>query len=247
MKHKETAHNMKQFRQFAFIFALWLLWAFIATPCPMAGTFRDDFEDGDLKGWRQQYPFAPEPTFWKIVDGELEGTYLNPASTTELHIGEENWKDYTIEFEMKLLKKFGPGGFCVDARYKNPEWTHFWSVGIGDYPGTWAIIAQRFPGNVMTQKPFDPLELDKWYHIKLEVKGENFTFWVNGKIALEQQDDVVKEGAVGIGLGNYTGRFDNVEISGPDIPDVTPPTWRASPVQPGGKKAMTWGAIKFSR
>lgn len=110
--------------------------------------------------------------------------------------------------------------------------------------GGWTVGTLRFPGVVETLKPFDPLELNKWHHIKLEVKGDNFIFWVNGKIALEHQDDVVKEGAVGLRLANYTARFDNVEISGPDVPDITPPTWKSRPVHPRGKLTATWGEIK---
>jgi hypothetical protein len=36
-----------------------------------------------------------------------------------------------------------------------------------------------------------------------------------------------------------------VEISGPDVPDVTPPTWeKARPVQPHDKLATLWGKVK---
>lgn len=108
----------------------------------------------------------------------------------------------------------------------------------------WTVGTLRFPGVVETSKPFDLLELDKWHHLKLEVKDKNFTFWVNGKKVLEHQDDVIKEGAVGIGLANYIAHFDNVEIIGPGVPDITPPTWKSRPVWPRGKLTTTWGEIK---
>ncbi len=60
---------------------LWLLIALMATPCARAGTFRDDFEDKNLDGWRQDSPKEPEPTLWKIVDGELECTRQDSQST----------------------------------------------------------------------------------------------------------------------------------------------------------------------
>ena len=49
--------------------------ALIVTPHIGAGTFRDDFEDEDLEGWRQEAPFAPKPTVWEVVDGELDSPF----------------------------------------------------------------------------------------------------------------------------------------------------------------------------
>ncbi|MBI1922861.1 hypothetical protein HYR99_01285 [Candidatus Poribacteria bacterium] len=95
---------------------LWLLWALILVPSTRAGTFRDDFEDGNLKDWRQETPFAQEPTLWEIVDGELECTRPDSKSTL-LITGEFDWKDYTIEYDVKLLKDLGPGDVDVIARY----------------------------------------------------------------------------------------------------------------------------------
>ncbi|MBM3240320.1 DUF1080 domain-containing protein [Candidatus Poribacteria bacterium] len=220
-----------------------LAFAFMLTlPC-LAGMWRDDFEDGNLDDWKQEEPFANQPTLWTIVDGELECTRPSEGSTF-LITGEADWKDYTIEYDVKLLKDIGPGDVDVVARYKSPAWTYMMLAFSGDFPGVPVVATVCFPGSVLTSKLFDPLELDKWHHLKLEVKDKNFIFWVNGKIALERQDDVVKEGAVGIGLANYTARFDNVIITGSDVPDVTPPTWKGRPVQPRGKQATTWGEIK---
>ncbi|MBM3236896.1 hypothetical protein FJZ31_11450 [Candidatus Poribacteria bacterium] len=232
----------KQIYFFLFL-TLWPLCALTIAPCVMAGTFRDDFEDGNLDGWRQEFPFEQKPTLWNIVDGELECERWDWNSTI-LITGEPEWRDYTIEYDVKLIEDLGLGDVDFIARYKSPVGTHLIYICFGDAFGIPAAFAQRFPGDVRTIKPFDPLDLTKWYHLKLEVKDKNFNLWLNGKIVLEHQDDVVKDGAVGIGLANYTARFDNVEISGADVPDVTPPTWKSHPVHPRGKLTTTWGEIK---
>jgi len=219
------------------------LMLFLTTASVWAGTFRDDFEDGNLDGWRQDFPFAQEPTLWKIVDGKLECTRFSNISTV-LITGDATWKDYTIEYDVTLLEDHGPGDVDVVLRWRGAA--GYLAIYIGDFGGLPAIYVERNL-NIIMQKPFDPLELNKWHHLKVEAKGKNFTFWVNDEKVLEHQDNTIKEGAVGLGLANYTARFDNVEISGPDVPDVTPPTWKARPVQPSDKLAKTWATIKQGR
>ncbi len=119
--------------------------------------------------------------------------------------------------------------------------------GFGDFLGNPAAFLQRWPGALDIEMPFDQLKLNEWHHLKLEAKGKEFTFWVNGKKALEHRENELKAGAVGLGLANYIARFDNVEISGPDVPDVTPPTWKARPVQPRDKLSTFWGKVKVGK
>jgi hypothetical protein len=98
--------------------------------------------------------------------------------------------------------------------------------------------------NMKVIEPFGPLELDTWHHVKLEAKGSKFTFWVNNENIIEYQDDMYREGMVGLGVANYTIRFDNVVITGPDVPDVIPPTWKRRPVEPRNRLSTTWAQIK---
>jgi len=231
-------------RKFVLTIAFWLLAGLVATPRVGAGTFRDDFEDGDLDDWRQANPGGL--MLWEIDDGELECTRQSSESTI-LIIGEDDWSDYTIEYDVMLLEDLGPGDVDVMARYIDPVWSQVIIFAVGDFFGAPAVFAQRLPGNITTQKPFGPLELNEWHHIKLETELDDFTFWANDEKIMEHKDKVVKNGSIGLGLANYTARFDNVEVTGPDVPDVTPPTWKARPVQPRHKLAETWGKIKLSQ
>lgn len=205
-----------------------------------AGTFRDDFEDGNLDGWRQEW--QPHWNLWKILDGELECTQRSKISTT-LVTGDVTWKDYTIEYDVKLLEKFGPGD--VDVAVRVVSLWRFVQFFIGDYFGAPEIGGSRAingANEAAKRQPFDLLELNKWHHLKLDAQGNHFTFWVNGQKVLDYTDDVIKAGAVGLGLANYRARFDNVEISGPDVPDVTPPTWTS--IHPKAKLPTTWAEMK---
>jgi hypothetical protein len=227
-----------------FLIILWLLLALIATPSIKAGTFRDDFEDGKLDGWRQDFPGEKKPTLWKVVKGELECTRRDSISTS-LVTGDIFWKDYTMEYDVKLLEDFGPGDVDMLVRYV--DFGNQVLFGIGDFFGASEVFVQSPVHPEGIRKTFEPLKLNEWHHLKVEVKGDNFTLWVNKEKVLDYTDTTRNTGAIGLGLANYTARFDNVTIIGPDVPNATPRTWKALPVQSRGKLTTTWGEIKKDR
>lgn len=205
-----------------------------------AGTFRDDFEDGDLDGWQQIWPGGA--MIWQVVDGELECSRSSQWSAGII-TGEAFWTDYTIEVDVKLLQDHGAGDFDLIARSTTND--NGYAFLVGDWVGEPSVYVQRMPDLQMkVTEPFDPLELDTWHHVKLEIVGDKFTFWVNNDKLIEYQDDTYQEGMAGLGVANYTARFDNVIITGPEVPDVTPPTWKEQPVEPRNRLVTTWAQIK---
>lgn len=100
--------------------------------------------------------------------------------------------------------------------------------------------------------PHPLLKLFRWSHLKLSVEGDIFTFWINGEQVMEPTELRIfrnregfadfpdfQTGGIGIGLSNYTARFDNVTVTGDSIPDSG-----AFAVTPQEKLATTWGNLK---
>jgi len=220
---------------------LFHLFVFLNTFVVVAGTFRDDFEDGNLDGWRIES--HPPVGSWKVVDGVVESRRQS-SNGTYLIIGKENWTNYTISCGVILLENFGKNGIGFIARHKSPMASHHLDIWSGDFAGFAAVSTQRFPGNFRTNTPFPLLKLNKWHQMTLKVKGKTFTFWINNQKVLAHQDEAVKKGAVGLGVGGYYARFDNIEISGPQVPEFTPPTWKARSTNQQNKLAVTWAQIK---
>ena len=74
----------------------------------LSGTFLETFNNGDMEGWQELVQLNNALGFWEIVNDELE------AVSRELFIrllttGDETWENYTIEFDVKPLKKHGIG------------------------------------------------------------------------------------------------------------------------------------------
>ena len=216
----------------------------------LAGTFLDTFDDGKLVDWQELVMLGFDaPGTWEIIDGELQAI-SDGGVTRLLTIGEEIWQDYDIEFDVKPLERHGPGSIAVAARIKG-TWGVVCKVGDSWDPGKPTVNC--FSGDLhgrafltYGEEPHPLLELQKWTIIKLSVHGKHLTFWINGKqvldpIALEPLHGFPEfpTGRIGLGLANYTARFDNLKITGPRIPDKG-----GLSVTPQAKLATTWGHLK---
>ena len=216
----------------------------------LAGTFLDTFDDGKLVDWQPLVMFGfDDPGSWEIIDGKLHGISNAGTITRLLTIGEETWRDYEVEFDVKPLEKHGPGNVAIAARIEGT-----WGVVCGiDGSDQAAPVAECFGGDlhgraflVYAREPHPSLRLRKWSTFKLSMHGNQLTFWINGKRVL---DPITLEplhgfpdfptGRVGLGIANYTARFDNFKITGPRIPDKG-----GLSVTPQAKLATTWGNLK---
>ena len=231
-----------------------------------AGTFLDTFEDGNLDGWRELVPWDREPGSWEIVDGGLHGS-VDDGYPRLFTTGDDAWKDYTVEFDVRPLKKHGRPTISIAARVQE-KW--FVQCRITEpvvvLPGGanaaekgWVFCSagnmHRPKADLLFFQPHPLLKLFRWAHFKLSVEGDIFTFWINGEQVMEptklrivrnregfEDFPEFRTGGVGIGLSNYTARFDNVTVTGDSIPDSG-----AFAVTPQGKLATTWGNLKKQR
>ena len=236
---------------------------FCLTCSVWAGTFLDTFEDGNLDGWREVVPWDREPGSWEIVDGGLHGAvhdgYLRLFTT-----GDDTWKDYTVEFDVRPLKKHGRPTISIAARVQEKWFVKCYIVdavvvlpGGGNAPerGWFFCSAGNLNGGKAKGLSFGPqplLKLFRWARLKLRAEGNIFTFWINDEQIMEPTELRIfrnregfadfpefQTGGIGIGLSNYTARFDNITVTGDSIPDSG-----AFAVTSQGKLATTWGNLK---
>ncbi len=232
---------------FLFTFSVW------------GGEFLETFDDGDLKSWQELVQHNAAPGSWKVINGELHA--ISPGEATRLlTIGDEAWRDYIVEFDVRPLKKHGPGNIAIAARIHG-TWLMSWMVGDLPFLGLKSRVTGA-AGNFHENKsiffhvePSPFLRLNKWSTLKLRVYEDVLTLWINGKQVFKTPDVLIPwgkvfqiidpgfpgflTGGVGFGLTNYTARFDNITITGNGIPDRG-----ALSVTPRAKLASTWGSLK---
>ena len=246
------------------IIALLLLLPFSAS----AGTFIETFDGKDLDEWRELVQLNKAPALWDIVNGELEVVHPEP-SLYFLTTGDETWEDYTVEFDVKPLKKHGIGGIAIAARVNGSSviYCKVYDVVIlmGEKPAVHETRIDCLTGDLhnvefvlLYTEPHPLLKLNKWARFKLNVNGEHFSFWLDDKriagtgdaFAFMHEGQEIKlkvgkltdrfgKGGVGFGLSNYTARFDNITVTGDSIPNRG-----GLAVTPREKLATTWGDLK---
>lgn len=70
-----------------------------------AGKITDDFEDGDLNGWKPSEVSGGEEAKWVVKNGELVFTSENFCQmSAALAIGDETWTDYEFSVNFSLKK-----------------------------------------------------------------------------------------------------------------------------------------------
>lgn len=230
-----------------------------------AGTFVETFDGADLDEWQEIIilDFKIRPGAWEVIGGELQGI-RHSTLMTFLTMEDEKWRNYAIELDVKPLEKHGPGGIGIVARIQESVGL---ACTIGDSPIPipiqessaicWVGDFQdnRFEVFGLAAAPL--LKLETWSTLKLSVKDETFIFSINDKKIMETGDPFIfifgdqqirekvgrllnfPTGGAGFGLSNYTARFDNIVITGDDIPNKG----RLS-VSPQAKLTTTWGNLK---
>ena len=229
--------------------------AFFLTVSAWAGTFVETFDDnGDLEKWQELIRFGLDsPGPWNIVDGELQYIldFDDGGLTRLLTTGDEMWQDYSIEFDVKPLIKHGEGNIAIAARISQ-TWGVVCTIGDLPFPEPESMV-RCYGGNLLghafltfAQERHPSLKPSRWHHLKLSVHGNLLTFWINEKQVLGPI--VLKaigifpdypNGNVGFGVTNYSVLFDNITITGDDIPEKGELS-----VTPRAKLTTTWGSLK---
>ena len=224
------------------------------------GTFIETFNEDDLGAWQELVQQDNDPGSWKVIDRELHAVSTDGWLRLRT-IGDKKWQNYTIAVDVKPLDKHGQASIVIAARIKD-TWLLFCEIGDGFIPG-WNAMCRigdfhTNQSSLLYAGPHPLLKLDDWSTLKLSVEGETFTFSVNDEKIAETGDnfdfvhggqkvfglkvgrlETLLTGGAGFGLANYTARFDNIIITGKDIPDKGKLS-----VTPMEKLATTWGQLK---
>ena len=183
---------------------------------------------------------------WKAANGKWKfnkGVYQETSgSEAAMHaiVGEVGWEDYTVEAKVRMdegnwagllfraQNEFEYYVFYLNAPDQKTElWVHskpaFNTRAVGN--------PQNYPGKKIK------IENGEWNHMKIEVKGEDFTLFIDD---IEQGTGTsnVKydKGMIGVWCWETKASFDDVKITGKGV--------KSLPVDPTAKLASVWGELK---
>ena len=215
-----------------------------------AGTLRDDFSDGNSDGWRIA-KLLGQGTTWTVEDERLVAKSVGACAwwPNALLIGGDTWRDYSIEVRIMVVEAFpiacqgaGVGGLV-----------HAADVGAISLSGLSCFGASRDPFLNRTLCYTQPLEGDfqldddrtfavepnRWYTMRIVAGAKDYRMFGDDVLICETERQVPDRGAAGLTVRNAEVHFDDVVITGPNVPDVG-----LLSVNSTDKAAATWAQIK---
>ncbi len=167
---------------------------------------------------------------WRFLGGEWtdgdDGLIL-PTPERNVHsrafYTANTYADVTVEFEYwggYRESASGTAGLILRARDGGHfYWIHFpWTGQPYRAKGFWAGLGIVSGDGYVRHAKFDivpgvPAEWERWYGVKVEAVGTRIRVWVDGRLALDLNDETHASGYVGLaGWANY--KFRNVRVTG---------------------------------
>ena len=214
-----------------------VLCVFLTAMPAFAGTFKDNFDDGDLDGWTT---FGKD---WKVENGKLTCSWSGINEGAILTIGNSSWIDYTFEYDGIVLEKLSDNYYLGHVMRYDKQSAFFLYTAFHAPPWNNPVIGfivndQNF---FIQGRQFGP-ELNKWYHLKMVMQGKEAKFYIDDNLEVTYQHDLIPEsGSVGILFGGCMAEFDNVIITGSNVPDGGSIGFAIASKR---KLTTTWGEIR---
>ena len=207
----------------------------IFTRVSVAGMFRDDFDDGDMTGWKPNVA-----TGISIVEGKLQ---FKGADALIVKVGEPTWKGYSLEAQLKIAGPMGAGWFSVRVMQGNAgQLDGYYEIRLSKT----GIIAALYVNSRCLESFWVPIALEEnvWHSMTITPSNGKLSFYLDQAL-IAQLTDMGLSGYVDMCSTKGTHVYvDNVTISGPNIPDTGPSGPNSFAVEPGSKLATTWGEVK---
>ncbi len=227
------------------IFILGFVVCSIALNLPgFAGTWKDSFEDKNTQEWEALGQDLKE---WWIDRGEAVGEASERNILSAWVTGDVAWQNYTISCRAKLTEvkeQFPHLGLVL--HYDDTENSLYLFQIVSDWKEFGFITIQKLlppPARSVKLGEFDFIpKANKWYELSASVSRRTLEFQINDQVFTVTDPNPLKSGKAGFFVVNGQARFDDVEITGTNIPNGGP--GKARPVAPRGKLATTWGHLK---
>ena len=224
-----------------FVSIIFLSFTFFTSQFTLAGTWRDDFEDINTSEW-EIYNENRQFEKWWINDDEAVGEIFENPFFSLWTTGELTWEYYTVSCRAKMVEDgSGPPYIGLTLHDRGEENSRY--VFLIDYFNEIASIERWAEGNGSEVRAYTA-EIDTWYELEATVYEDgSLDFRINDFIIKAIDDDPLKGGKAGLVVGNARARFDDVEITGDNIPNGGPGKPRS--VLPQAKLTTTWGKLKM--
>lgn len=201
----------------------------------LAGTFRDNFDDGDFMGWKPNVA-----TGISVVDGELQFKSADPLI---VKVGSLWWEGYSLEIRVRVAKFTNSGWFSIRILQSNTGDTSGYYELRLSRAGTMAMLHVN---NLCVESFRVPtvLEENVWHDVRIKPSNGKVLFYLD-EILTAQLTDLELSGYVDMCTTKGTYVYvDDVTVTGPNIPDTGPNGPNSFAIGSRLRLSTTWGKIK---
>lgn len=227
-----------------------------------AGTFSDNFNDGQLDGWHIWKPLPGIPIMVEIQNGYVvmdtrekpgENPRLQLLKMAELELragNAKNWNAYTFTARVRIveaLEKQLPS-FIIQVRRGRGRFDLVAEQTMLIQPVEQRVSVFTTPPDakfnrkdiIQRGRNFKALiKRRRWYPIKIVADAANFAFYFDNHLIVQYEDKTAVPGTVKFQANfGLLVHIDDVVITGPTVPDL------ANDLNPKGHLTTIWGKIK---
>ncbi len=171
---------------------------------------------------------------WKRENDAIVQTSL-AEEITLLTFGDPAWSRYNLSFRART--DAGPFNFCACWHLQNGQSDNVDGrvLRFGNDQKPRMELVSFVDGAVLEDQAFTrpgTIEQNRWYDVKIEVRGADATCFVNDKKILDAQDTTFIHGQVGVGAFGTAYRFKDVVVTSEDGKTIL---WKGLPRLPGDK------------
>jgi Tol biopolymer transport system component len=151
---------------------------------------------------------------WERLEKRVFRQGDSENAPTILLFGRNEWADYRLRMRARIME--GTGGLLVFFRYRNEDWSLWWSLsgqegipsGIGQ--NRWGY-AKIIPETGIPRA----IEKRKWFEISLIIRGGEIKGYLDGDLAMEYilpDDGTHTSGRLGLGTWQAVAEFELLEM-----------------------------------
>ena len=233
--------RFKKFRDLLCLFYV-VLCAMVFNQQSFAGTWTDAFEDNNTQEWELFNTSNGSAKWWLDAGEAVAETFEPHRLPTIWATGELDWRNYSLSCRAKLVeakKESASLGLILHKQWEEPS---FYAIQIL-YPWEIVYITKQHSRKKSILGEFNfASKLNRWYTLTASIDSRGkLKFQINDKVFTVTDANPIKEGKPGLVVSGAQARFDDVGITGSNVPNGGPGTL---PVEPSGKLAITWGKLK---
>lgn len=200
----------------------------IARPIAGSPLFQDDFQNshpGEKRpeGWEVQ-----NPDDWAVRPDEKTGSLVYCVKTTGdyglAQVGSANWKDYTLQVDIRTLRSSGNGSGNIQVRVSENQFPAYVFNFFGETGARLEKETETSAPEILDGNNNIRLMTRRWYTIQIEVIASDIKVFVDGdkNPMLEARDpEPIEAGGIALGAGleefpsseYWEVCFDNVQVT----------------------------------